>query len=223
MTTSAPGYPVDLDFQLDSGDRNRLTVAFRIILAIPHLILVGGPGAFAFGFTFGIWNEDEVSLGVGSSGVLGAVAGVCAVIAWFAILFASKHPSGLWDFGNTYMRWWTRSSAYVALLRDEYPPFGDSETYPASFRTDFPADESRNKVSVLLRLIYLIPHIVVLFFLNIALWIVSVIAWFAILFTGKYPVGLSDFAIGVLRWNGRVGAYGLLMRDEYPPFSLEAR
>lgn len=81
--------------------------------------------------------------------------------------------------------------------------------------------EQRDRWSVGLRLIYVIPHAFVLFFLNIALFVTSVIAWFAILFTGRYPEGLYRFAVGVLRWNIRVQAYALLMRDEYPPFRVD--
>jgi len=221
MAATPGSYPIDLEFAPDLGERNRLTVAFRLILAIPHLILVGGPGAITLSFVFGLFNDDNPSVGLSNGGVLGTVAGVCAIISWFAILFASKHPRGLWDLGAFYMRWWARSAAYVALLRDEYPPFGDSTDYPASFMTEFPDDQTRDKVSVGLRLIYVIPHAIVLFFLGIAYFVVSVIAWFAILFTGKYPAAFVEFATGVLRWNGRVAAYTLLMRDEYPPFSLQ--
>lgn len=221
MASMSAPYPVQFEFTPDTGMRNRLTVAFRIILAIPHAILVGGPGAFVLSIPFSL-NSDNNWASFGNSGVLGAVAGVCAFISWFAILFASKHPRGLWDLGAFYMRWWTRVAAYTSLLRDEYPPFGDSTDYPARFSAAPPDDSTRDKVSVALRIIYLIPHFIVLFFLGIAYFFVTVFAWFAILFTGKYPASVTDFVIGVLRWNGRVSAYGLLMRDEYPPFSLQA-
>src|SRR2546427_219364 len=107
-------YPVTYDVEPQLHDRNRLTVFFRIILAIPHLILVGGP-AFALGCGWGIhW--------VGS-GVLGVVAGFMAIIACFAILFANTHPRGLGDFVRFFMSWRARAVAYTALLRDDYPPF----------------------------------------------------------------------------------------------------
>lgn len=220
MTAAPSNYPIVIEVEPDMGERNRLTVAFRIILAIPHAILVGGPGIFALSIPFGFFNDNRF-IGIGGNGVIGAVAGVCAVISWFAILFTSKHPEGLWDLAAFYMRWWTRATAYMALLRDEYPPFGDSGEYAARFSAEFPDDTTRDKLSVGLRFFYLIPHWFVLIFLGIAWWVVSVIAWFAILFTGRYPANLMEFSVGVFRWNGRVLAYALLMRDEYPPFSLQ--
>jgi uncharacterized protein DUF4389 len=225
MTVAAGGfeaqaYPVSVDVDPDLGDRNRLTVAFRIILAIPHLLLVGSPG-FAFAFGAGWWGRDNGGWpAIGGGGVLGAVAAVCAFIAWFAILFASQHPKGLWDMGSFYMRWRARALAYITLLRDEYPPFGDGD-YASSLSVSYPDESQRNKLSVGLRIFYVIPHAIILFFLWIAWSIVTLIAWFAILFTGRYPAGLADFAVGVMRWSLRVEAYVLLVRDEYPPFSLQ--
>src|SRR3974377_2308860 len=113
----------------------------------------------------------------------------------------------------------TKAGPYVALLRDEYPPFGEGE-YPVTYEVDVP-EATRNRWSVGLRIFYLIPHAIVLFFLNIAWGVTTVIAWFAILFTGAYPEGLYRFGVGVMRWNIRVETYGLLMRDEYPPFSMQ--
>jgi hypothetical protein len=215
-------YPVEYDVEPQLTDRNRLTVAFRIILAIPHLILVGGPG-IAWGGGLGFWGRDNGFwsnfAGVGGDGLIGIAAGVAAIIAWFAILFTRNHPRGIWDFTSYFMRWRTKAMAYMALLRDDYPPFGDGE-YPVTYRVDFP-EEPRNLWSVGLRIIYAIPHLIVLFFLGIAWFNTAVIAWFAILFTGAYPEGLYKFAVGYLRWTVRVETYLFLMRDEYPPFSLE--
>jgi hypothetical protein len=202
-------YPVAFDVEPQLHDRNRLTVFFRIILAIPHLILVGGP-AFAVGCG---WSAHW-----GGSGVLGLGAGVMAIIAWFAILFADTHPRGLWDFARYVMSWRARVVAYVALLRDEYPPFSD-DAYPVTYAVAYP-DAPRDKWSVGLRIFYVIPHVIVLFFVGIAWFITAVIAWFAILLTGSYPASLYPFAVGYLRWVLRVESYLLLMRDEYPPFSF---
>jgi hypothetical protein len=219
----APTYPVAFDVEPKLTDRNRLTVAFRIILAIPHLIIVGGP-AFALGGGGGwfYWRSGDswrFGSGFGGGGVLGLVAFVIAVIAWFAIVFAGTHPRGLWDFARMYMRWRTKAGAYIAMFRDEYPPFGEGE-YPVTYEVAYP-EQPRNRWSVGLRIFYLIPHAIVLFFLNIAWFVTSVIAWFAILFTGAYPEGLYKFGVGVMRWGVRVESYALLMRDEYPPFTFE--
>lgn len=202
------GYPVAFDVEPQLTGRNRLTTAFRLILAIPQLLIVGGFVGVGFGI---VWLR--------AAGALGAAAFTMAVIAWFAVVFTGEHPRGLWDFAAFYMRWLVRVSAYVALFRDDYPPFGD-EPYPASYQAEPPV-QPRDRLSVGLRLIYAIPQFVVLFFLNLAWFITTVVAWFAILFTGAYPVGLYQFGVGVLRWNVRVESYVLLMRDEYPPFALE--
>jgi hypothetical protein len=212
-------YPAGLSIEPQYDDRNRLTVFFRIILAIPHLILVGGgPVAFSVG-GFSFFREDgwQFSTWTGT-GVIGLLAFVCAVISWFAILFASQHPKGLWDLCSFYMRWRVRAVAYTALFRDNYPPFGDAD-YPASYHCAEPPAE-RDKLSVGLRIFYVIPHAIVLWFLSFAWAITTIIAWFAILFTGSYPRGLYDFGLGVFRWGVRVESYVLLMRDEYPPFAL---
>jgi hypothetical protein len=198
-------YPLTFDVTPPEGTRNRLTSAFRLILAIPHLLLVGGPGA-GFG-------------GNSSTGVFGSLAAIVSVIAWFAILFTGKFPRGLWDLSHMYMRWRARAIAYVALLRDEYPPFGDGP-YPVEFQLDYP--EARNRWTVAFRLILAIPQLIVFFFIGIVWFITVVIGWFAILFTGRYPQGLWQFGVGVQRWSLRLQAYLLLLRDEYPPFSLSA-
>ncbi len=212
------GYPVSLEVTPDLTGRNRLTTAFRIILAIPHLILVGGPAAIGASWSLG-WRDDGLSFDSGGTGgVLGAVAAVCAVISWFAIVFTGQHPRGLWDLSHLYLRWRVRAVAYTALLRDEYPPFGDG-TYPTTFEVTYPRGQ-RDRLSVGLRIVYAIPHLLVLWALHLAWFVTSVIAWFAILFTARYPRGLYSFGVGVMRWTVRVEAYLLLMRDEYPPFSL---
>ncbi|HEV2219281.1 MAG TPA: DUF4389 domain-containing protein [Casimicrobiaceae bacterium] len=219
---SAP-YPVAYEVAPQLHDRNRLTVLFRLFLAIPHLILVGGPGlVLGGGLAWRFPAHEDWTWGVhwGGGGVLGAVAFVMAVIAWFAILAASTHPRGLWDFAYFYLSWRARAIAYIALLRDEYPPFGEG-AYPARFAASYP-DAPRRKWSVALRIVYVIPQAIVLFFLGIAWCITTVIAWFAILFTGSYPDPLYRFAVGYLRWSLRVESYLLLLRDEYPPFSFEA-
>lgn len=109
--------------------------------------------------------------------------------------------------------------AYTALLRDEYPPFGDGP-YPAALELS-PPDAPRDRLAVAFRIILALPHLLAVWALGMAWALTTVVAWFSILFTGRYPEGLYRFAVGVLRWNVRVEAYLLLLRDEYPPFSLE--
>ena len=106
-TPTAAGYPVTYDVEAQIADRNRLTVAFRIILGIPQWLLVGGPGGSGISLSW-VWRWGVPSLilprSIGS-GVLGLVAAVMAIISWFAIVFTGKQPRGLWDFTNFFMRW----------------------------------------------------------------------------------------------------------------------
>jgi hypothetical protein len=213
---STATHPVRLHVTPALTGRDRLTTAFRPILAIPHLLLVGGPIA-----AFITWssNDGRADHSVGAAGVLGAVAFVCALIAWFAIVFTGRAPDGLWRLSAFYLRWRVRSSAYVALLRDEYPPFGDAP-YPAEVDLPLPL-EPRNRLTVAFRPILALPQLLVVWLLGVAWGVVSIVAWFAILFTGRHPATLYEFSVGALRWTTRVEAYLLLLTDDYPPFTLD--
>jgi len=223
MTTVAGGVATEVDQSLQLqvqpalAGRNRLTTAFRLVLAIPHLLLVGGPVAVAFSWgtrTDVVRNSNWAANG----GLLGAVAMIAAFITWFAILFTGRYPDGLWDLVAFYLRWRARAMAYVSFLRDEYPPFGDG-AYPVELMLHRPAPP-RDRLTVAFRLVLAIPQLVVLWAVSVAWAIATVIAWFAILFSGRYPATLYDFSVGALRWNIRVEAYLLLLYDQYPPFSL---
>lgn len=204
--TDATQHPVTLRVEPALEMRNRLSCAFRLVLAVPHLLLVGGPIALTLSWAARPEGQDFGWQSGG--GVLGAVAAACALIAWFAIVFTGRHPEGLWSLSAFYLRWRVRAVAYTALLRDEYPPFGEGP-YPASVELS-PPTTPRNRVTVAFRLVLALPHI-------LAVWALGI----AILFTGRYPSGLFRFGVGVLRWNVRVDAYLLLLHDVYPPFSLD--
>lgn len=211
-------YPLTVRIEPALTGRNRLTTAFRFFLALPHLILVGGPVAV---ITSAGWSgEGSVQVGYGSGGALGVVATLTALIAWFAILFTARYPDGLWKLVSFYLRWRVRAIAYMTLLRDEYPPFGDDD-YPAGLELSMP-EGPRDRLTVFFRFILGLPHIFVLWFLSLAWAFTTAVAWVVILLTGRYPETLYGFAIGVLAWSMRVEAYMLLMRDEYPPFTLRA-
>ena len=143
---------------------------------------------------------------------------VAAIIGWFAIVFGARYPDGLWNLAAFYMRWRVRAIAYLTLLRDEYPPFGEA-AYPATIRLEAPTSP-RDRLTVAFRPILALPHIVALWVLGIAWALATLIAWLMILFTARYPQPLYDFSVGVFRWTTRVEAYLLLLRDEYPPFGL---
>ena len=207
-------YPVSIDVVPLTSGRNRLTTAFRLILAIPHLILVGGAG-----LGVGTASRGDNTTTAGSeTGLLGAVAAFLAVASWFTIVFTGRHIAGIRQFTAFYLRWRVRALSYVALLQDAYPPLGDAP-YPAALDIVDPP-EPRERLTVAFRLILGIPHFVALFFVLIAWVVTSVIAWFAIVITGTGPLGLLTFGVGALRWRLRLEAYLLLMVDEYPPFSL---
>jgi hypothetical protein len=162
-------------------------------------------------------GDSRTTIG-GEGGLLGAVAIFLAIVSWFTIVFAGRHILGIRQFTSFYLRWRVRALAYFMLLEDVYPPFGDAP-YPASIEVADPVDP-RDRVVVGLRILFAIPHIVVLFFVLLAWAFSTIVAWFIILFTANYPQGLYEFGVGALRWRLRVEAYMLLMVDEYPPFSL---
>lgn len=197
-------YPVVFDVPYQRG-HSRLTTCIRLLLSLPHVSLVGGP-AVGFGAN-------------SSTGLLGAVVSLTSVFAWFAVVVRGRYPRDLWELGRFYLRWRANALAYVAMLRDEFPPFGEGE-YPVSFEIAYPDRSARWKA--MLRLILVVPHLLALAFIGLAWAFSSLIAWFAILLTGTYPRGLFTFGVGVVRWMLRVQAYLFLMRDEYPPFSLRA-
>lgn len=204
-------YPVSVSVDPALAPRNRLTTAFRLILAIPHIILVGGVG---IGFAHRADNGETFG---GEGGLLGVAAAFLAVVSWFTIVVAGTHIAGIRQFTSFYMRWRVRALSYLMLLVDPYPPFGDAP-YPASIEIAEPS--VRNRLTVAFRIILAIPHLLVLVFVLFAWTLTTIVAWFAILFTGAYPQGLYEFGVGVLRWRLRLEAYLLLMVDDYPPFSL---
>ena len=211
-------YPVRVNVDPAYSRRDRLTTAFRLILAIPHLILVGGPGAVFFWWMWGS-GEHRYDWGAGG-GVLGAVAGVVTLIAWFAILITGRYPEGMWRFSVGTLRWQARVNSYLYFLRDEYPPFNFDDPYPAQLELAYPTSLSR--LLIFIKWLLIIPHTFVLYFVQIAAGVVWFIAFFAILITGRYPEGMFRFMVGVLRWSNRVSAYSLLLTDDYPPFTLDS-
>ena len=172
-------------------ERNRLTTAFRIILAIPHLIVVQ------------VW---------------GYLMEILAVIEWFIILFTGKRNEGIWNLQWAWLGYYSRVYGYVDLLYDQYPAFGtDPGTVPA--RTEFRYDEPADRLTNGLRFIWAIPAIVVAAVLGIASVFVLIAAWFVILFTGKQPGGMFGFILRVFRYILQTYSYVLLMTDTYPSWS----
>lgn len=155
------------------------------------------------------------------------VSEAVGLISWFVILFTGRLPEGLANLQALYLRYNMRASFYAAFLLEDYPPFSfatapaDPGDYPR-LRVDFrPELENRNRLTVAFRIILVIPHVIVLALLAIAAIVAVIIAFFAVLFTGKWPDGLRNFVLGVGRWSLRVQAYFALLTDVYPPFSLD--
>ena len=159
--------------------------------------------------------------------VLGRVSQVIAIISWFAIVFTGKVPEGLAGVQMMYIRYEARTYSYIGFLREEYPPFtfattGADPLDDPRVRVDIqPQLADRNRLTVGFRLILMIPHLIVLAALAIAAFVVYIIAFFAVLFTGRFPEGLRNFVVGVTRWYVRFSSYALLLNDVYPPFSLD--
>jgi len=196
---------VHLRVEHPEGERNRLTAAFRPILAIPHAIFVGGP---LVGFR-PRWAR---------TGVVGMLALLCAFLDWFAVLFTGRSIEGLRQFKRLYLGWRARFLAYAWFLRDEYPPFGDGP-YPALLELpDEP--ETRDRWSVGLRIFTLFPHLVVLFALLFVQAFVCIASWFSIVFTRRLGDTLWRFTRDVAGYALRVEAYALLVHDQFPAFSL---
>lgn len=159
--------------------------------------------------------------------VLNLVAEVAALVSWLVIIITGKDVEGLQGVRVMYLRSMTRVATYAGFLVEEYPPFtyattgADPGDVPR-VRVDLaPQLEGRNRVTTFFRILLVIPHVVVLALLGIGAAVCFVIAFFAVLFTGRWPGGLRDFVVKVLRWSLRLQAYTMLLTDEYPPFSLD--
>jgi roadblock/LC7 domain-containing protein len=156
--------------------------------------------------------------------VLGIVFEVLALIAFFTVLFTKKIPTGIFGVMAMYHRYSWRVITFSLFMKNEYPPFtfdttpSDPGGDPAFFAIEEPAE--LNRWLPLVKWLLAIPHYIVLIFLFIGVAVVKLIAFFAVLFTGKYPEGMRDFVVGVFRWQIRVQAYALFMTDVYPPFAL---
>ncbi len=191
MATATPAYPVTFDVEYPER-LSRWLIFFKWLLAFPHLLILG---------------------------VLTYLVELTTFISWFAILFTGRYPKALFDLAVVYFRWDARVTAYMALLRDEYPPFGGGNPeYPVHLDIQYP--EKLSRLLIFVKWLLAIPHLIILAVLGLLGFAVYVIAWFAILFTGRFPRSLFDFLVGIGRWYMRVSAYVWLMRDEYPPFSL---
>ncbi len=212
MSTNASVYPLRLEGELDPALSRGLWL-LKWLLAVPHFIVL-----------LFLWIGLAIS----------------TVFAFFAILVVGRYPRGIFDFNVGVLRWSWRVGfySYSALGTDRYPPFSlkDDPSYPARLEVDYPASLSRGLVLVKWWLL-VIPHLLVIAFFGGGWPLISdtgygpwgagliellvVVAGVVLLFAGRYPRSVFDFVMGMNRWLYRVGAYTLLMTDQYPPFRLD--
>jgi hypothetical protein len=211
VTASAISHPSRLLIDYPDRDLNRMTTFFRLFVAIPILIVLATVAG-------GVWQWSY------DNGKTAAVAagGVLFFGPLLMILFRQKYPRWWFDFNLQLTRFSARVSSYLALMSDRYPSTDDEQSVHLDL--DYPdVKKDLNRWLPLVKWLLAIPHYIVLFFLGIASVFAVIIAWFAILFTGRYPRSLFDFVEGVMRWGLRVEAYALLLvTDRYPPFRLAA-
>ena len=201
-------YPVQFDIDFPDRPLNRLTTAFRIFVAIPILIVIG---ALSGGSSHTTSSQTSTYIAGGG--------GLLFLPPLLMILFRQKYPQWWFDWNLNLLRFTNRVTAYLALLDDRYPSTDEEQAAHLDF--PYPDAHQMNRWLPLVKWLLAVPHYIVLFFLAIGAVVVVIIAWFAILFTGRYPRSLFDFVVGVLRWGNRVTAYAfVLVTDHYPPFSL---
>jgi Domain of unknown function (DUF4389) len=206
-TPGPPGgaaYPLSFDVPYPDRELNRVSTGFRIFAVIPIAIVlaaVGGTG----------WGPPWYGAGAG---------GILFVPALLMILFREKYPRWWFDWNRELLRFSNRVASYLLLLDDRYPST-DEEQY---VRLDLSYPNVPNELNrwlPLVKWLLAIPHYVVLIVLHLGVFFAVIGVWFAILFTGRYPRGIFDFVVGVMRWTNRVGAYAfVLVTDRYPPFRL---
>ena len=176
----------------DDLKRTRVTVFFRLLLAIPHFIWL---------VLWGIVNAFAILFG------------------WFAALFTKRVPTGLHDFLARYVRYQTHVYAYVSLAADPFPPFGGREgTYPVDVTIAPPVEQSR--LTVFFRLLLAIPALIISNVMNSLIEWVGILGWFVSLFTGKMPEGMRNLLVFAIRFHTQTGAYYSLLTPRYPNFNV---
>ena len=186
MSTADSTHPIGL-IVTDDLRRSRLTVFFRLLLAIPHLIWLA------------LW---------------GIAAELAALVAWFAALFTGRVPAGLHNFMASFVRYAIRVTAYVFLLADPFPPFGSGGTYPVDLRVDRPQPQGR--LSVFFRLLLAVPALVLAYVFRLVNQVVAVLGWFYSLAFGRMNEGMRNISAWLLRYEAQTYAYVFLLTGRYP-------
>src|SRR3954471_19796305 len=207
-TLTATAHPLEFDVDYPDRPLNRLTTAFRLFMVIPIAILIGTIGGLLSIAT------DAHAETVGASG-----GGLLVTPPMLMILIRRKYPRWWYDFNLELLRFQNRVGVYFALMDDRYP--STDERQGVRLEVPYPDASGLNRGLPLVKWLLAIPHYVVLLFLYVGAIFAIVAAWFAILFTGRFPRGIFDYLVGVGRWTNRVTAYAfMLVTDRYPPFQL---
>ena len=209
-------YAARLD--IDYPERlDRLTSFFRLIWIIPIAIVLNVLSAYGSETVRTVTDNAVTTTTTTSGGIAGALFAATLLM----ILFRQRYPRWWFDFAREFTRFSARVGAYLVLVTDRYPSTVEEQS--VHLEIDYPdVEQDLNRWLPLVKWLLAIPHYIVLFFLGIGGIVVWVIAWFAILFTARYPRPLFDYMVGVARWGLRVQAYAfLLVTDQYPPFSLK--
>jgi hypothetical protein len=189
-TPPNPDYPVRLDVDYPPH-LSRLLIFVKWLLAIPHFIVLA---------------------------VLAIAVDIVLVISWFAVLFTGRYPEGMFNFMVGFERWAMRVASYYLLQTDQYPPFGlaDDPAYPVRFQVDYPPKIARWRP--LVHWLLAIPALIAAGVIGFVAYLTVIVAWFAILFTGRFPPGLFNVVTIALRWGARSRMYYYWMIEPYPPF-----
>ena len=212
VPTTTP-YPARLEIDYP-GELDRISTLLRLIYLIPIGILLGILSANGSA----TWTNEAGETVTRSGG--GITAGL-AVATALMIIVRQRYPRWWFDFALEFNRFSTRVGAYAALLTDRYPSTVEEQSVHLDL--DYPdVERDLNRWLPIVKWLLAIPHIIVLIVLSVGAVLAVIVAWFAILITGRYPRALFDYVVGVSRWWLRVNAYaGLLITDRYPPFSLD--
>jgi Domain of unknown function (DUF4389) len=206
-------YPLTYSVEYPDRPLNRLSTFFRIFTVIPILIVIASISGDTYAWDSGAARDAVVSVG--------APGGFLFIAVLLMILFRKKYPRWWFDWNRELLRFGARVHTYLVLMNDQYPSTDEQQW--VHLEIDYPnAETDLGRGMPLVKWFLAIPHYIVLFFLGIGAFFAVIFAWFAILFTGRYPRGVFDYVMGVQRWFLRVLAYThLLVTDKYPPFSLD--
>jgi hypothetical protein len=212
-------YPARLEIDFPET-LDRFTTFFRLIWIIPILIILGLISGAGETVTYTVFLNQAGEVIRRTRDTAGGLANGILLATALMIVFRQRYPRWWFDFSRELARFEARVGAYAALLTDQYPSTVEEQS--VHLEIDYPdVQRDLNRWMPLVKWFLAIPHYIVLIFLTIAAVFAVIIAWFAILFTGRYPRALFDYVVGVARWWLRVSAYAFMMvTDRYPPFSL---